>query len=95
MDFLKNLFDSFHNRPGGFSARKLSAFVGVTVCVYVTIHFCTEKILVDVLMVWLMFSLLCMGIITIQQVMDLKSGRTTSIEKTKIEKTEVVDTKTE
>jgi hypothetical protein len=95
MNIFHNLLDSFHNSPGGFSARKLSAFAGVAVCVYVTVHFCNDKILPEVLMVWLLFSLLCMGIITFQQVMDFKSGRTTSIEKTKIEKTEVVDTKTE
>ena len=91
-----NWLRSFDNNPNsGFSARKLSAFISVMIAFYITIHYCSTDVLVEVIYVWLLFALLCLGIITIEQIIKLKSGNTTTITteseqtKTQIEKREV------
>ena len=91
MKFVNDLYNSFHNKPDGFSARKLSAFAGVMVAIIATFKFCDEKVLIDVITVWLIFSLLCLGIITLQQVIDFKTGKNSSITTTKTEKVEMTD----
>lgn len=74
-----NWIQSFDNNPNtGFSARKLSAFLAVMIAFYVTIHYCSTEILVDVIYAWLVFALLCLGIITIEQIIRLKNGNTTT-----------------
>lgn len=90
MKFIDDIYNSFHNKPEGFSARKLSAFAGVVVAIIATFRFCDEKVLINVITVWLIFALLCLGIITLQQVIDFKAGKssTTTI---KTEKTEMTD----
>lgn len=69
------IFDSFHNAPGGFSARKLSAFFGGVLAAYVTFHYADSNNAVEMVVTWLCFSLLCLGIITAQQVIELKQGK--------------------
>jgi hypothetical protein len=68
------LFNSFTNEPEGFSARKLSAFVGVATAIYLTMHYCTMENVVELAMVWLLFALLCMGIITFEQIIKFRHG---------------------
>jgi len=97
MKLIDDIYNSFNNnsKTEGFSARKLSAFAGVMVAMIATFRFCDEKILVDVIIAWLLFALLCMGIITLQQVIDFRAGKvsssTTTTEKTKVEKVEKTD----
>lgn len=67
-----SLLQSFDNKPSGFSARKLSAFVSVMICWYITMRFTSTEVLVEVVSVWLIFALLCLGIITIEQIIRLK-----------------------
>jgi hypothetical protein len=51
---IKKLWASFENTPGGFSARKLSAFTAVIgVSVIITHKYATSENLVEVLVVWL------------------------------------------
>ena len=73
---IKNLIDSLKNK-GEFSGRKLSAFVGVLTAIYLTIFKIPLEHQLDALMVWLGFSLLCLGIVTIQNIIDFKNGKTT------------------
>jgi len=94
MKLLEDLYKSFGNNKDGFSARKLSAFTGVTIAAIATFRFCDEKVLTDVLAAWLLFSLLCLGIITLQQVIDFRAGKSSSVtttEKTKVEKVEIAE----
>jgi hypothetical protein len=65
---------SFHNRPDGLSARKLSAFAGVMVSLWITQKYTSVETLEGVLMIWLGFSLLCLGIITFEQIIRFKGG---------------------
>ncbi len=75
---LNSLIDSFSTGDGGFSARKLSAFAGVATCVYVTLKYIEVQYLAEVLTIWLAFALLCMGIVTIEQIIKLKNGNNTT-----------------
>ena len=70
-DFVK----SFDNNPNtGLSARKLSACASVCIAGYVTIHYCNPEVLTGVLQAWLAFALLCLSVITLEQIIKLKSG---------------------
>jgi hypothetical protein len=71
---IKNLIDSLKNK-GEFSGRKLSAFVGVLTAIYLTIFKIPLEHQLDALMVWLSFSLLCLGIVTVQNVIEFKNGK--------------------
>jgi hypothetical protein len=70
---IKNLIDSLKNK-GEFSGRKLSAFVGVLTAIYLTIFKIPLEHQLDALMVWLSFSLFCLGIVTVQNVIEFKNG---------------------
>jgi len=72
---LTNWIDSFNNDKKGFSARKEAAFGAFVVAVYLSYKFTTPSNLIEVLMMWLIYGLLCLGIITLQQVAELKSGK--------------------
>jgi hypothetical protein len=72
---IKNLINSLKNDSTGFSGRKLSALVGVITGVYLTIFKIPLENQLDALMVWLGFSLLCLGIVTIQNIIDFKNGK--------------------
>lgn len=73
-DIFKKLLSSFDNTTTGFSARKLSAFAAVVVGVVATFKFGSDTNIVEILTVWLGFALLCLGIITVQQIIDFKNG---------------------
>jgi hypothetical protein len=73
---IKNLIDTLKNK-GEFSGRKISAFVGVLTAIYLTIFKIPLEHQLDALMVWLSFSLLCLGIVTVQNVIEFKNGKTT------------------
>ena len=69
MSLWDKLVASFDNSTDGFSARKLSAFTAVMVALVATFRFADDKVIVHTLMVWLTFALLCMGIITAEQIL--------------------------
>lgn len=69
---IKNLILSFKVGEGGFSGRKLSAFFSVVLCGAITYQYIKVEYLTEVLMVWLSFALLCLGIVTIEQIIKLK-----------------------
>jgi len=66
---LDKLVASFDNSAIGFSARKLSAFISVTVAIVATFVYVDEKVITNTLIIWLTFALLCLGIITAEQVL--------------------------
>lgn len=70
---MEKILASFDNSNDGFSARKLSAFVGVTVSIVATFRFVDTTTIIEALMVWLCFALLCLGIITAEQVIRLRN----------------------
>lgn len=78
MKVFSYIFHSFTNSPEGFSARKLAAFTGVMTALVVTFYFGTSGFAVELVLIWLAFALLCLGIITIQQIVDFKNGKNTT-----------------
>jgi len=75
---LHKVLASFDNTTDGFSARKLSAFAGVIVSIIATFRFVDDKTIIEALMVWLVFALLCLGIVTAEQVLRFYKGGDTS-----------------
>jgi hypothetical protein len=71
----KDLLNSFKNNTTGYSGRKLSAFVGVATAIYLTICKIPLENQLESLMVWLAFSLLCLGIVTVQNIIEFKNGK--------------------
>jgi 4-amino-4-deoxy-L-arabinose transferase-like glycosyltransferase len=75
-NFIKKLTGSLDNySKETYSGRKLSALAGVIAAYYVTYKFTDITVLDYVLTAWLCFALLCLGIITAQQVIELKNGK--------------------
>jgi len=71
---IKDLLNSFKNDKAGYSGRKLSTFIGVATAIYLTIFKIPLENQLESLMVWLAFSLLCLGIVTVQNVIEFKNG---------------------
>lgn len=71
---LHKIISSFDNTTDGFSARKLSAFAGVVVSIIATFRFIDHQTIVEALIVWLVFALLCLGIVTAEQVLRFYKG---------------------
>ncbi len=94
--FITKLTSSLDNHSLGYSGRKLSALAGVLTGIYVTIKLIPMSDQLHALYAWLLFSLLCLGIITIQNVIELKNGQSTNTkETTTTETTKEVKDKTE
>lgn len=77
----KLIFDfveSFKNTPAGFAARKLSAFWAIVIMgTIVTIKYGSPENAVEMLLIWLSFGLLCLAVVTIQNIIDFRTGSTT------------------
>lgn len=71
---IKDLLNSFKNNTAGYSGRKLSAFVGVLTGIYLTIFKLPLANQIEGLIIWLAFSLLCLGIVTVQNIIEFKNG---------------------
>lgn len=69
MTLIGKIFASFDNTPDGFSARKLSAFTGVVVAIVATFMFVDEKVIISALGEWLIFAMMCLGIVTAEQIL--------------------------
>jgi len=70
----KDLVASFTTDTLGFSARKLSAFVGVVVAIVVTFKLPKDAYL-HAIYAWQTFALLCLGIVTAEQIIRFKDGK--------------------
>ena len=93
---MQKIIASFDNSKDGFSARKLSAFAGVTVSIIATFRFVDTATIIEALMVWLCFALLCLGIITAEQVIRFRNkgaDQTPVVEEPKREEPQSTDPK--
>ena len=72
---INDLINSFTTDKLGFSARKLSAFAAVIVAIYVTVKLIPIAAQIDALYAWLAFGLLCLGIVTVEQIINLKNNK--------------------
>jgi len=71
---LSNIANSFTTEKDGYSARKLSAFAAVCVAIYITVKLIPVAMQIDALYAWLIFAGVCLGIVTIEQIINLKNG---------------------
>jgi len=71
------ILDSFKNIKGNYSARKLSAFVAVATSIYITARLIPAAAQIDALYAWLIFAAVCMGIVTVEQIVNLRSNTIT------------------
>ena len=74
-DFIKKLIASLDNKTDGFSGRKLSALAAIITGIYITVLELPKDDQLHALYAWLAFALLCLGIITAQQVLEFKDGK--------------------
>jgi len=72
---LNNVLLSLSTEKGGYSARKLSALVSVITAIYITGRFGDERNVVELTMVWLSFGLLLLGVVTMEQLISLRTGQ--------------------
>jgi len=83
MKLFEKLIWSFDNSSSGFSARKLSAFAAIGIAAYVTIYNCVvlaskiDESTMYIIGIWLVFALLCLGIVTAEQILRFKEGLNT------------------
>jgi hypothetical protein len=79
--FFADIWNSFNTDSGGASARKLSAFVAVVpVSAWITYKHSNDQNVVELVMVWLSFALLCLGLVTMSQLVELRTGVVTKKE---------------
>jgi hypothetical protein len=69
-----NLIGSFDNVKGGFSARKLTAFAFVVMSAFIHLRYVNEVNAIEALIVDVCCVLVALGIITAQNIIDLKNG---------------------
>jgi len=74
MKLFKDLYDSFHNNKGGFSARKLTGFTIVMCIVYIHYKHVDYSNSAEILLIDCVFALLLFGIITAEQVIKFKDS---------------------
>ena len=76
---MKKIFDSllssFDNETKGFSGRKLTAFWLVIVVTWLHYNYVDKSIVVDVIQTDLVFIAVCLGLVTVQQIVDFKNGK--------------------
>ena len=65
-------FDMTHN---GFSGRKISACIAVIVAVHLSEKFASATNVEYIINSWMLFALLCLGIVTVEQILRFKSGK--------------------
>ena len=74
MNYFDKFLGSFDNStPHSFSGRKLSAFAGVVTAIVLT-YLLPNEAKLHAMYAWLLFSLLCLSVITAQQVINFKNG---------------------
>lgn len=74
-DLIKKLFASLDTTNLGFSGRKLTALFSILMGAYITIYKLRPKDYFTALVTWVSVALLCLGIVTIQNIIELKNGK--------------------
>lgn len=79
MSKANDIWNSFKTTEGGASSRKLSAFWAIVVISsYITYKFTTPANVFEMVIVWLTFACICLGLVTIPELLkdltELKNG---------------------
>lgn len=68
---LQNVVGSFDTHSKAWSGRKLTAFISVVTSIYITVFNVKSDNALYFLQSWQLFALLCLGIVTAQQIIKL------------------------
>lgn len=74
MGFFSKLLASFENSPGGFSARKLTAFAFAACAVYLQWKHANAENVPTLVLIDAATALLCLGIVTAAELIRLRGG---------------------
>lgn len=74
MSWLNKLIASFENAPGGFSARKLTAFAFTVCALYLQWRHSTPENVATLVLIDASAALLCLGIVTMAELVKLRHG---------------------
>jgi len=75
MNILERFINSFDTKNEGFSARKLTAFTFVLLAGYIHYEYVNVDNAIEALIIDSATALLCLGIITAQNIINFKNGR--------------------
>ena len=78
MNFKSDLYNSLMNNALGFSGRKLSAFIAITVAAFLSLRHTTDETLTSVITIWLIFCAVALGMVTAEQLVKFKNGSSTT-----------------
>lgn len=73
----QKIISSFENNKEGFSGRKLSAFFCFIVAFYISVYQVPSEYKLECVYAWLAVALLCLGIVTVQNILEFKNGKPT------------------
>lgn len=74
--FINNVVRSLDNiQHQGYSARKLTALFAILMGAYITKYHLPETDQLHALYAWLIIGLLCLGIVTVEQIIKFKTGQ--------------------
>lgn len=73
--FILDIIASFRNDKDGASGRKLSAFAAVMTGIIITFRTLPSTEMYAALCVWLLFALVCLGLVTAGNLIELKNGK--------------------
>jgi len=76
--FINDILASFKANKEGYAARKLSAFVAVVTAIVLSFEYTDVTVVTSIVSIWLIFALLLLGIVTFQEVLQLKNGTSSS-----------------
>ena len=77
--FIDNLVRSLDNtQNSGYSARKLTALFAILMGAYITKYHLPQADQLHALYAWLIIGLLCLGIVTVEQIIKFKTGQGTT-----------------
>ena len=79
MKIIDNLLKSFTTEKGGFAARKLTAFALMILIAYSHFKYVDLTNVVEVLIIDLSGVLLCLGLVTASNIIELKNGKNNEV----------------
>lgn len=71
---VNDILASFKANKEGYAARKLSAFVAVLTGMILSYEYADVTVIVPLVSIWLIFALILLGIVTFQEIIQLKNG---------------------
>jgi hypothetical protein len=80
IQFFKKLFASLDNHSLGYSGRKLTAVFAVLMGAYITKYKLPSEAYLHALYAWQLLAMVCLGIVTIQNIIDFKNGKSNNTE---------------